>query len=828
MLMSPPDTKKVPSRIYINPKFISKSHSSQDPNSLKHHPSLDVMPEINYCLNNPYYVQHWQHNPLHSSQYVSHSHFQNTVPHWNYQLIHPPPPPSEPESENMELFESHQEMAPNSQSEMKEAHRPRKAYINNKKFQSISEEQRRTFQETFVTRSSKSLPPELEYVQITSSNGLETRNNFISQSFGDKEVYRQREACMNAKKFQSFTHKERRAFQEAPVSKSSESMGQSSIGSFKKNQIEQSLLNKSDMINQTRDLTINTSEASNTIRDFNFKKDANSVSLSLVRRQNSFGRGINTRYKIVKSDSKLLAKKQQVQTTLASACHPVTTDSRYKLVRKNKLVPEGYSAVAKVNRHSDGQFEEASTKIPSIPLLSHNSPTNLLSKYRLVNTSSLKSAKPLKQFKLTNMPRIVKTIGVKNSIVKSGASKNERKKVFSAAQKSPLDIKKTKPSISKYKIVRTAQRMPLNIKRQIPSVSKYKIVRTPQRRSSVSKKSPNSLSVISRYKMIRPTITPHLSAFKKDLAHRSMQLKFIQKSPKLVNKGSLRYSVSRTRLRKISVSKPNLAHESRQMSNKMIRKGNVLYSASARQLKRIKSVDVSKVVQVNSSIAVVSRARNRSLATLSSLKKKGTLPCMFLAKFGKCSKQESNQCAYSHSISKMEAKKMMPTCQYFLEGRCRLGKECPFPHVKHGSHTPICLSFISGKCLLGDKCSRRHENVCIEFKSTGKCSQGHKCPLRHIKVIRKPKSVPKRKIVRTKNQEPISAERYFEQSDEKDEDKLSSELKSMRARLLKKIQVMKGEIAQDHPMSVAVTETGGEEAPSRPSLGTLPDFISID
>jgi hypothetical protein len=234
-----------------------------------------------------------------------------------------------------------------------------------------------------------------------------------------------------------------------------------------------------------------------------------------------------------------------------------------------------------VNHQSDGQFEEASTKIPSPPLLTQNPHTNLLSKYRLVNTSSLKSAKSLREFKLTTMPRVVKALGIKNSIVKSSACKNERKKVFSAAQKLPLDIKKTKPSISKYKIVRTPQRIPLNIKRQIPRVSKYKIVRTPQRRSSVSKKSPNSLSVISRYKMIRPTITPHLSAFKKDLAHRSRQLKFIHKSHNLVNKGALKQTVSRIRLRKLSVSKPNLAQGSRQMSNKMIRKGNVLYSVSA-------------------------------------------------------------------------------------------------------------------------------------------------------------------------------------------------------------------------------------------------------
>lgn len=41
----------------------------------------------------------------------------------------------------------------------------------------------------------------------------------------------------------------------------------------------------------------------------------------------------------------------------------------------------------------------------------------------------------------------------------------------------------------------------------------------------------------------------------------------------------------------------------------------------------------------------------------------------------------------------------MPTCNYFLEGRC-LKDDCPYLHVKVSAKADICKDFLVGYCKL--------------------------------------------------------------------------------------------------------------------------------
>lgn len=123
--------------------------------------------------------------------------------------------------------------------------------------------------------------------------------------------------------------------------------------------------------------------------------------------------------------------------------------------------------------------------------------------------------------------------------------------------------------------------------------------------------------------------------------------------------------------------------------------------------------------------SVLTQARHRSLAFLAARRRKINTPCEVYRKLGRCARNQSGICVYTHDKKNIDLCKRflqgkcgdkrcllshdvvhqkVPTCKFFLDGTC--GRDhCPYLHVKVSERADVCLPFLQGYCALGDQVS---------------------------------------------------------------------------------------------------------------------------
>ena len=87
------------------------------------------------------------------------------------------------------------------------------------------------------------------------------------------------------------------------------------------------------------------------------------------------------------------------------------------------------------------------------------------------------------------------------------------------------------------------------------------------------------------------------------------------------------------------------------------------------------------------------------------------IPCIEFQKNQSCSRQQQrggggDQCLLKHDPEL--PKDRMPFCVHFATGKCDMGDECIFGHVKIPSSAPVCQDFVQGYCTAGLACTKRH------------------------------------------------------------------------------------------------------------------------
>ena len=75
-------------------------------------------------------------------------------------------------------------------------------------------------------------------------------------------------------------------------------------------------------------------------------------------------------------------------------------------------------------------------------------------------------------------------------------------------------------------------------------------------------------------------------------------------------------------------------------------------------------------------------------------------------------------------------------CEFFIEGTCARGANCPFRHVR-GERTIVCKHWLRHLCKKGDDCEFLHEYdmtkmpICYFFQKFGECNNKD-CQYLHI------------------------------------------------------------------------------------------------
>ncbi len=76
-----------------------------------------------------------------------------------------------------------------------------------------------------------------------------------------------------------------------------------------------------------------------------------------------------------------------------------------------------------------------------------------------------------------------------------------------------------------------------------------------------------------------------------------------------------------------------------------------------------------------------------------------------------------------------QKKKMI--CNFYVNGACNKGKECPFSHdTPQMKKTELCKYFLTNNCLKGDECVYSHDTKsypCKFFHAVGYCEKGDNC-----------------------------------------------------------------------------------------------------
>ena len=77
-----------------------------------------------------------------------------------------------------------------------------------------------------------------------------------------------------------------------------------------------------------------------------------------------------------------------------------------------------------------------------------------------------------------------------------------------------------------------------------------------------------------------------------------------------------------------------------------------------------------------------------------------------------------------------QSKKKM-ICNFYVNGACNKGKECPFSHdAPQVKKTELCKYFLTNNCLKGDECVYSHDTKsypCKFFHAVGYCEKGENC-----------------------------------------------------------------------------------------------------
>jgi cleavage and polyadenylation specificity factor subunit 4 len=81
-------------------------------------------------------------------------------------------------------------------------------------------------------------------------------------------------------------------------------------------------------------------------------------------------------------------------------------------------------------------------------------------------------------------------------------------------------------------------------------------------------------------------------------------------------------------------------------------------------------------------------------------------------------------------------KNKAPLCEFFLQGTCTRGFNCPFRHIK-GERVIVCKHWLRQLCNKGDECEFLHEYdmgrmpVCYFFQKFGECNNKD-CQFMHV------------------------------------------------------------------------------------------------
>lgn len=84
---------------------------------------------------------------------------------------------------------------------------------------------------------------------------------------------------------------------------------------------------------------------------------------------------------------------------------------------------------------------------------------------------------------------------------------------------------------------------------------------------------------------------------------------------------------------------------------------------------------------------------------------------------------------FSDLHSSQGRKKMI--CNFYINGACNKGKECPFSHdAPQIKKTDLCKYFLTNNCMKGDECVYSHDTKsypCKFFHAVGFCEKGENC-----------------------------------------------------------------------------------------------------
>lgn len=83
--------------------------------------------------------------------------------------------------------------------------------------------------------------------------------------------------------------------------------------------------------------------------------------------------------------------------------------------------------------------------------------------------------------------------------------------------------------------------------------------------------------------------------------------------------------------------------------------------------------------------------------------------------------------------------KKKPICNFYVNGACNKGKECPFSHeAQLIRKNELCKYFLTNACVKGDECVYSHDTKsfpCKFFHAVGYCEKGESC--RYLKIFKK-------------------------------------------------------------------------------------------
>ncbi|KAF1743745.1 hypothetical protein MXB_1570 [Myxobolus squamalis] len=103
-------------------------------------------------------------------------------------------------------------------------------------------------------------------------------------------------------------------------------------------------------------------------------------------------------------------------------------------------------------------------------------------------------------------------------------------------------------------------------------------------------------------------------------------------------------------------------------------------------------------------------------------------------------------------------KQIVPTCKFYLEGRCNKGVECEFRHEGEiiKKREPCKFFLRDGHCLKGVNCAYMHAEFPCKFHYWGTCKQTQSCRFSHDLLTDETKTILELHITKTAAESRIS------------------------------------------------------------------------